>query len=87
MSSSLSNGPSAVGRGRGFSVYFWFLMAIGSMWVSGNFAMPGQGDRRNEFIDCEKCSEQAVKQADGYYKCGKGHRFRPAQEKEDDKQE
>jgi hypothetical protein len=82
MPSFFLNGSSTVSRGRGVSVYICFLMLMGSIWTAGNLGMPGQGDRRGAFVDCEECPEDAVKQPDGYYKCRNGHRFRRPKDEE-----
>jgi hypothetical protein len=78
MSGSIMPGPSATGRRRGVQLRFWLLMMISSVWVGGNIGLPGRGRRRYRPIPCQKCSEKALEQTDGSYKCENGHRFFPS---------
>jgi hypothetical protein len=78
MSGSLMPGPSAMSRRRAVRSRLWLLMVVCSIWVRGNYSMPGPGRRGSGPISCEECSKQALEQADGSYKCPNGHRFFPS---------
>lgn len=81
MSGSITPGPSA-GDGRGDAVArFWLLMALYGVWTSGNLGMPGRKRHLIRSTKCEKCSEPALRQLDGSYKCPNGHIFRKGEGK------
>jgi hypothetical protein len=82
MSSSMTSGPHARDRRRARHLCFWLLMAISSVRTQGPpTGLPGvPGRRPPRLTRCPECAKLkqkrwAVRNSDGWYECGKGHRF------------
>jgi len=78
MSDSTAPGPPATRMRRG-PLYFWLLIAIGSMWTEGTpLGTPGTelSDIQSIECPCPKCSGIADRQLDGTFRCPRGHTSR-----------
>jgi hypothetical protein len=77
MSDSTAPGPSGIRRRRGL-LYFWLLIAIGSIWQRGApLGAPGVGlsDILSVDCPCPSCKLIADRQLDKTFLCPAGHTF------------